>query len=64
MMQNHFPLTNIEMGIIDQNQKYDFLFTGSLESDFISKKYLSFLNPHSITYILFQDGKMYHQNSD
>jgi len=65
MMQVLFPTTNVEISFHDeQNKKCDLLFTGSLEDEFSSKKYLSFLNPQSTTYIIYPQGKMSRQNND
>lgn len=65
MMQALFPATNIEIGLLsEQNKKCDFLFTGSLESEISSKKYLSYLNAQSTTYIFHPQGKIFRQSSD
>jgi hypothetical protein len=65
MMQALFPAINIEIGLLsEQNKKCDFLFTGSRESEFSSKKYLSYLNAQSITYIFYPYGKIFRQSSD
>ncbi|MBS4168727.1 hypothetical protein [Parachlamydia sp. AcF125] len=65
MMQVLFPATYVEISFHDQqNKKCDLLFTGSLENEFISKEYLSFLNSQSITYIVYPKGEIFRQNND
>lgn len=65
MMKAFFPKTNVEIGMFNEkNKKCDLLITGSVESEFSSKNYLSFLSPQSTTYILYPRGKVTRQNND
>jgi hypothetical protein len=62
MMQALFPTSTIEISAHEQDKTYDLLFTGSLEEEFRSKQYLSFLNPESTAYIMYPEGKIVRQN--
>lgn len=65
MMQDLFPTAKIEIDHpSEQIKKCDLLFTGEVQKEFISKEYLSYLNPQSTTYIIYRLGKMVRQSGD
>ena len=62
MLQVLFPKSSIELGGHRESQKFDLIYTGSQEDEFMSKKYLGMINPESRTYILFRGGILFRQN--
>lgn len=61
MLSSLFPKAEIQVSIHQEGQKYDLLFTGSLESEVESGKYLDLLKQDAFTYLLYPMGHMYRQ---
>jgi hypothetical protein len=62
LMCAYFPKSEIEITFSNEHeQKCDMLFTGTIEKEFISKEYLSFIKPESTTYIMDRPGNINRQ---
>ena len=64
LSQTLFPHKEIEICCHKQGQKYDLVFTGSMEEEFISNTYSTLLDEEATAYILYRQGSIYRQNGN